>query len=272
MRVGTLAEAPADRRDDPVAVAARLIDDGCYEDAVRVLRDDAERLSSSGDWYEVALAHVRLGVACKFAGLLDEAERSYSIALPVALAHADVDPEFLAGVLHNLGGLAHARKQNDLAEAYARRGLSIRLTRCPEAEAVAADRAALAAILESAEAWTEAQALYRLAVATWTELGEDHELAMALNGLAGTLRFTGRCRDAELVFRRALGLLEQTRGPDHPDTATVQNNLAMLLAATGRAAEACGILQRACRSLERSLGSAHPATVDVRSNLDRICT
>lgn len=219
---------------------------------------------------ETAWAFNALGVACKFAGRFDEAAAAYRRAAPVGESHADSDPDLLCTLLHNLGGLAHSLGDDAGAECYARRGLQLREARCPPHDpALAADTAALASILEGLERWTEAEVLYRRALAIWEAEGNGYEIAMTLNGLAAVVRFDGRPVEAEPLFRRALTLLAAARGHGHPDTATVRNNLAMLLNATGRAEEALPLLEQALTDLDVRLGADHPATQVVRRNRDR---
>jgi tetratricopeptide (TPR) repeat protein len=249
-----------------------LVEAGEYFEAVPLLRRDAEGAARECGPHsvEAAEAYNRLGVACKFAGLFDDAEAAYALALPVAEQIADEDSELLAALLHNLGGLAHSRGLPNEAEPLARRGLAIRETSCPDPRGIAADEAALAAILEALERWDEAERSYRRALSIWSELGDDYEIAMTLNGLAATVRFGGRPEEAEPMFREALAIIEADRGATHPDTATIRNNLAMLLNATGRAVDALPLLEQAAADLEALLGPDHPATVDIRGNRDRI--
>ena len=212
-----------------------------------------------------------LGVACKFAGRFDEAAAAYAKALPVAEAQADRDPDLLCTLLHNLGDLAHSQRDDALAETYARRGLALReAAGGSDGPAVAADAAALGAILEGLQRWAEAEALYRRALSIWEADGDRYEIAMTMNGLAAVIRFSGRPHDAEPLFRQALKLLEAERGAGHPDTATVRNNLAMLLNAEGHPDDALPLLDRAVSDLESMVGDDHPATRDVRANRDRI--
>jgi tetratricopeptide (TPR) repeat protein len=67
--------------------------------------------------------------------------------------------------------------------------------------------------------------------------------------------------DAEPLFRRALAILEESLGPDHPDVALVLNNLALLLQATNRLGEAEPLYRRALAILERAFGPEHSSTV-----------
>jgi tetratricopeptide (TPR) repeat protein len=212
-----------------------------------------------------------VGIVCKFAGRFDDAAAAYAQVLPVAEALVHTDPQLLAALLHNLAGLAHSRGDDAGAEPLARRGLALRERVCAGGDpAVAADAAALGAILEGLERWEEAEALYRRALGIWEAEADAYEIAMTLNGLAAVVRFSGRPHDAEPLFERALELLENFRGVGHPDTATVRNNLAMLYNATGRAKAALPLLATALADLETVVGPEHPATRDVRANRDRV--
>jgi len=227
------------------------------------------RLEHGPQSWECAVAHNELGVACKHAARLDEAEAAYAVAWPVAERMATTRPELLVTLLHNLAGLCHARGDFAEAERLANRGVQLRRTRCPDPAGIASDTAALAAILEGQERWGAAEHLYREALEAWRDLGDDHEIGMTLNGLAAVVRFGGRPAEAEPLFREALHLLEGRLGPAHPDAATVRNNLAMLLRATNRSALAIPLLEQTLADLDASLGADHPASIDVRNNLDR---
>ncbi|HVT77719.1 MAG TPA: tetratricopeptide repeat protein [Acidimicrobiales bacterium] len=251
-----------------------LVEAGRYDEALPHLRAALDRAVAEfgAESFEAAVAANQLGVACKFAGAYDEAAAAYARALPVGeqLAAAG-EPDLLATLLHNLGGLAHSRGHYAEAEPIARRGLELRRAECgDDNEAVAADAAALAAILEHLERWSEAEALFEEALERWEAAGDAYEAAMTRNGLAAVLRFSGRTDDAEALFRVALRDVEVERGGDHPDAATVRNNLAMLLNANGRPAEALPLLDRAARDLEAMLGPTHPATVDIVANRARV--
>ncbi len=238
---------------------------------MRAEAEDADTEFGPDTW-ETAAAWNRVGVACKFAGRYDEADDAYARALPVAEAFVDEEPDLLATLLHNLGGLAHSRHRPAFAEPFARRGLELRRTRCDDPIGVAADAAALASILETVDRFDEAEPLYREALAIYQDESDDYEAAMTMNGLAAVLRFAGRPAEAEPLFRDALAMMEVERGPGHPETATVRNNLAMLLNATDRHEEALPLLEQATADLTALLGESHPATVDIVANRDRIAT
>src|SRR5262249_42760198 len=61
------------------------------------------------------------------------------------------------------------------------------------------------------------------------ELRIDHpNVATQLNNLAGLLQDSKRLSEAELLYRRALAIVEKSYGPDHPSTETIRRNLRSL--------------------------------------------
>ena len=52
--------------------------------------------------------------------------------------------------------------------------------------------------------------------------------ATSLNNLGGLLQAMGDFPAARPYFEQALAILEQSLGPDHPNTQTVRRNLASL--------------------------------------------
>jgi hypothetical protein len=86
----------------------------------------------------------------------------YHRALSLVLATRGEDSVETATLYHNLGGLEHARGRYSLGEPHARRGLAIREKLLgPDHQAVAADAAALAAILDGQGKRDEAEVLIR---------------------------------------------------------------------------------------------------------------
>ena len=77
----------------------------------------------------------------------------------------------------------------------------------------------------------------------------------------------GRYGEAEPLYQRALAIVEQQLGPDHPDTATSLNNLAVLYESMGRYGEAESLYQRALAIVEQQLGPDHPDTASSLNNL-----
>jgi tetratricopeptide (TPR) repeat protein len=99
------------------------------------------------------------------------------------------------------------------------------------------------------------------------EAGLAEPTSRLMNNL-GVYRHTrGQYREAEPLFRRALAIDEQSRGPDHPEVAIRLNNLAVLLRATNRPAEAEPLFRRALAIRERSYGPDHPDIAQSLNNL-----
>ncbi|MBV8269757.1 MAG: tetratricopeptide repeat protein [Planctomycetaceae bacterium] len=73
----------------------------------------------------------------------------------------------------------------------------------------------LAGLLRDQGRYEEAELLYRRALG----------IVYTLNNLAGLLRTQGRYEEAEPLYRRALAIYETTLGPEHPQTGTCRVNL-----------------------------------------------
>jgi tetratricopeptide (TPR) repeat protein len=88
-----------------------------------------------------------------------------------------------------------------------------------------------------------------------------------LNGLGLYLKARSRLREAELVHRRALTIIEGSFGEEHVQVATSLNNLASLLAVMNRPDEAEPLYLRALRICEKSLGPDDPQVATSLNNL-----
>src|SRR5207237_486877 len=122
-------------------------------------------------------------------GRFDEAVVFYGQALPMLKAEArrSGERDALATLYHNLGGIEHARGRYAAGEPHARRSVALReAARGPDDVAVAADVAALAALVEGRGRLDEAAALYGRALAIFRrKLGpRSAEVALDLAGLA----------------------------------------------------------------------------------------
>jgi Flp pilus assembly protein TadD len=77
-----------------------------------------------------------------------------------------------------------------------------------------------------------------------------------LNNLGGMYDVTGRTKEAEPLYKRALAIRERMLGPGHPYTVTTRNNLAGMYRKLGRTKEAEALLrQRAATRQPSSFGS-----------------
>jgi tetratricopeptide (TPR) repeat protein len=214
-----------------------------------------------------------LGVACKFAGHFEEADAAYERALVIADSAPAAYGDARATLLHNLGGLEHARGCPQIGEGHARRGLALRKAHAAvDAASVAADLSALASLVDAQHRHDEASALYREALHIWSTHSavSQSDVAVALANLAAVEHRRGRSADAEATYRLALDLREQAIGRRHPDLAPTLNNLGLLLKETGRPSEAAALYRRALAVSARPLGFAHPTVLACRANLDEL--
>jgi tetratricopeptide (TPR) repeat protein len=209
-----------------------------------------------------------LGVLRKAQGRYAEAVRFYRRALP--LLKAARDRGALATLYHNLGGIEHARGRYAAGEPHARKSVALRQAELgPHHVAVAADVAALAALVEARGRLDEAARLYDRAIGVFRrKLGADSaEVALNLASLAALRQQQGRPREAGRLFVRAVRLQEAVLGRAHPDVAMTLHNQAFHEHALGRLRRAASLYGRALRIFRRVLGPRHPHTRLCASNL-----
>jgi tetratricopeptide (TPR) repeat protein len=235
---------------------------GRYEEAESYLREATSIAEPSlGDSDEDFLTGLNsLAVLYKYSGRFDDAAALY-VRILRAAEEAGSGDDSIATVLHNIGSLEHARGEFARGEPAARRAVALRERAFgPDHPAVAADVAALAALLDAQGLNDEAEAMYLRALATFERVhGPDHyEIAVNLNNLAGLRQAQGQTADAEALYRRALTIKEKLLGVDHPEVALTLNNLALLLDAVGRGGEAEPLFERALRTLVARLARGHP--------------
>ncbi len=264
---------PADAAPPAYRRAADEADDlarkGRYREAAALFRQaaaDAEAVLGP-DAPQLAVILNNWGVVDKYSAHFDEARALYGRAL--AIAEAGGDELRVASILHNLGGLEHARGTPARGEGFARRSVAIRTAVLGRDHPdTAADSAALAAIVDACGRPDEAEALLQEALGVFEQaLGADHhEVAVTLNNLAAIHQRRGELDAAVDLYRRAVSIKERVLGPEHPETATTLNNLATALRRGGRPVEAAELFDRALSILEHSLGPNHPSTVVCRAN------
>jgi len=94
----------------------------------------------------------------------------------------------------------------------------------------------------------------------------DERLAATLNDMGVIYDETKRFAEGEAVYKRALAIRENLRGPDHVDVATSCNNLANLYKDTGKYDQAESLYKRAIAIYTRP-GKASDLTAMGYSNL-----
>jgi tetratricopeptide (TPR) repeat protein len=201
---------------------------------------------------------------------LDEAREQYDRALAeLTAAYGPHDPR-LAGLFHNLAGLAHSRGDAADAEAWGRRSLALHRSALPAAHpSVVADEAHLGAILEAAGKLDEAEPLLRRAVDYFTErYGPGHyEVAVNLHNLGAVRAGLGALAEAEQLYERALAGKRAALGDAHPEVGLTLTNLAALVAERGDHARALTLAVEAERVLAATVAEQHPARVIAAANV-----
>ena len=219
---------------------------------------------------EIIFAWNNFGVLCKYAGWFERGERAYERALAAAARLVEHREAMTATLLHNLGGLHHARGRFDLAEEPARRAWEMRRRLLGDNDpATLADATAYAAVLDRLGRYEESRPIYEHALGFYERtFGPEHyETAATLHNLALVERAAGNHGRAEQLARRALDIKTKLLGASHPDTALSAMNLAAMMM-TSRPEEAEGLLHVALAALTRALEPHHPHLVRCRQLLE----
>jgi tetratricopeptide (TPR) repeat protein len=209
-----------------------------------------------------ASAWNNLGVLCKFAGWFDRGEEAYRRALAFAERIGNLPERDMttATILHNVGGLDHARGRFATAEEPSRRAWEIRRRHLGEDDpAVLADAVAYAAVLDGLGRYAESRPIYERALAVYERIfGPEHyETATTLHNLALVEHNEGHPDRAAERARRSYEIKVKLLGRNHPDTGLSAMNLASLLPAAD-ADEADALLTEALRAFETALAPDHP--------------
>lgn len=181
---------------------------GSYEDAETLLQravNGAEQAFGSHS-QEAIEALNKLGMLFKEMGRYTEAGQAYQCALAVVEKTRQPDRQMQANLYHNLGGLEHAARNFRRGEPFARRAVELREQTCgSEHPEVAADLAALAALLDGQKKYGEAEPLYQRALAIFEEkLGAAHpHVPICLDNYAQLLRAMKRLAEARTLEARA---------------------------------------------------------------------
>ena len=242
----------------------------------------AARLSAAADRAAAAFGEASpavvsaanaLGVVHKYAADFDAAEGAYRRAM--AAASGQGAPLILAGLLHNLGGQAHARGDVTAGIPLAERGVALRTGALGAGHPdVARDWNALGALYHLTGRSGDAAQAYDRALAVFEDrYGPDHlEVAMTCANLAVLAADQGRGAEAEALGRRSLRILEAVLGPQDAEVGLTLLNLAAIVAEQGRRAEAAGLMARAAAILQARLPHDHPHVVAACQALERLRT
>ena len=248
---------------------------GDFDTAAARLRAVLDRAASAFGEASMAVVSAAnaLGVVGKYASDFDAAEAAYRRAAAALDGLDDPDPLVEAGLLHNLGGLAHSRGDAAGGISLAERGAALRAEGLGAGHPdVARDLNALGALYHLARRYEDAAGAYRRALAVFEDsYGPDHfEVAMTCANLAVLAGDRGRFADAESLGRRPLRILEAVLGPGDAEVGLTVLNLAAAVAGQGRRAEAAALAARAAAILTARLPAGHPHVTAAREALDRL--
>lgn len=182
-----------------------------------------------------------LGILAKDRALYEDAGIYYDLALGLVTSHAGTDAPELAGLYHNLAGLAHVQGQFAQAEEPARRAVRLRRAdSSPDTAGLAADLSVLGAVLAGQERFDDAAAILSEALALWrSRYGNSHyEVAVQLHNLAAIQQSQRDNSSAESTLGEALTIKRGILGESHPEIGAILNNLATVYSDTGRRHEA----------------------------------
>jgi tetratricopeptide (TPR) repeat protein len=218
-----------------VGLAGHLRRRGRYGPSGGLLRAVLRTAEAAPGYGPLDLAPIwnELGVLYKFSGRLDDARRLYERAYGVLGAVWGPRDVRLAGLCHNLAGVAHGQGRFAEAEAWALRSLELHTRGYPpDHPAVVADRAHLAVMLLARGSLTEAEPLLRHAIAFFTRrYGPHHyEVAVNLHNLAAVRAGLGDLAGAERLYRRALRAKRAALGAAHPEVAVTLHDLSRVVA------------------------------------------
>jgi len=240
---------------------------GDYPASARVLREAvaAAEAALGPAAAELGVLLNELGIVGKYAGDFPTAEAAYRRALDIEERRGARGGANAASLLHNLAGLAHARGDAETALRLAHQGIEIRAAlACPDPQGLAADRAALAAILVDLRRFGEARSVLDETLRGGVP---RYDTAVALHNL-GSARFReGHPGRAAVLLRRALVLKRAELGADHPDLAVTLHNLGRCLEALGWRRMARRQWLRAVAVLDGAVAVDHPTLIACRRHL-----
>ncbi|GHJ15939.1 tetratricopeptide repeat protein [Micromonospora sp. AKA38] len=224
------------KADNALRAVRRQAAEGDYASAASTASAAIEALEAgSGDRDMLVVLLNELGMLFKYLGRLDEAEHLYDRSLAL-LSRTPTRAGDLAAVLHNQAGVAHARGDLGRAERLARLGIAVRTGQTQvDRRALAADDAALAAILIDRGSWNEARRLLESCLDHHRrEYGPaHHEVAVTLHNLGSLMFREGDVAAASNALQESLSIKVTCLGEDHPDLAPTLYNLALCREAMG---------------------------------------
>ena len=239
---------------------------------LRVVLDRATAVFGEASMPVVSAANA-LGVVGKYASDFAGAEAAYRRAMAALDGLPAADTLVRAGLLHNLGGLAHSRGDFAAGIPLAETGMTLRAVRLGDDHPdVARDLNALGALYHLAGRVGDAAAAYRRALEVFEyRYGPDHfEVAMTCANLAVLAGDQGDLPEAESLGWRSLRILQAVLGPADAEVGLTLLNLGAAVARQGRRAEAAKLTTQAAAILTARLPAGHPHVAAAAEALERI--
>ncbi len=189
---------------------------------------------------------LRLAVTLNAAGMDDrhlekynDAETNLKRALAIFTSLEGSQGKDVATTLNNLGVLYQELARLPEAEKVTQQALATEIKLLGENDPeVATNESNLALIYEKESKYGDAEPLYKKAIATDERVGDQRQLALALNGLGNLYANTGKYAQAEQISEQALAADLKAYGPQDPRIADSLNNLATDYELDGKLQEA----------------------------------
>lgn len=253
--------------EDRITEIDALDNAGRYDAALQAARATVAEADAQNDARLQGEAYHRLGAAFDRLGRYAEAEPALDRAVYFALAAGDDDTavaamsDLVKVVGHDLLRLEDARAWERHAEAT--------LSRIAARPALVASLRNSEGLLRLAAGEPDA-AIERFADAlaiTDADGANPLRMSSALNNYANALAAAGRYAEARSALERAIGLLEDTLGPNHPAIAGDLSNLGFIADRQGDLEAARRYLERGVAIAAAGAGEDHPSLHEATNNL-----
>lgn len=254
--------------------AANPTTQGAGQVTVRELLDiGEERIQRElADEPEVQLEMLEL-IANSY-GSLGQSDRAIEMVEGVITQRKVLMPEDelgMARALTSLGGHHNAKGDYEQAESLLEQALTLFESNgaIDSSEAGMAWRY-LGAVQGSTGQEQQAEESHRRAVQIWQRVGRPDLEAGEMSNISGILEALGRNEEALEVKQKALDLLTEYYGSEHPVVATVRNNIAITLHSEGDFETAEDLYREALAINERLMGADSEGVADNLTNLGRL--
>lgn len=241
---------------------------GLYAEALLKFREAAALSDSFGTrdarrWATYDL----LAIALNENGDVPESVSTYRRSLGMVKGAIGTNNRDYEQLLGNLGMVYLAHGQVAAAENSVRQALRIEKTQPhPDPLHIATMEVRLVQVLYNRRRYKDADRLLAPELPVIEELGEAREVASVVNTLGLIRRAQHRYSESIELLGRAVSLVEEKFGPNHPLLVGPLTNLGGVYAAAGMTAEADAEYQRAMRIGEDHLPPGHPLRVTLLGN------